>query len=140
MKYVSVIVDNNTDATDVLYTYKTELEDIAVGQKVLVPFSIHNRKAEGYVAALSDQAPEGIAPGKIKAVSEIVPGVQLSEEAVKAIAALSPGRIVYVSCDSATLGRDIRRLSEHGYTLTDAAAVDMFPRTGHVETVVRLSR
>ncbi len=44
MKYVSVVVDNNTDATDVLYTYKTELEDIAVGQKVLVPFSIHNRK------------------------------------------------------------------------------------------------
>ena len=83
MKYVSVVVDNNTDATDVLYTYKTELEDIAVGQKVLVPFSIHNRKAEGYVAVLSDQAPEGIAPGKIKAVSEIVPGVQLSEEAVK---------------------------------------------------------
>ena len=64
----------------------------------------------------------------------------LSEEAVKAIAALSPGRIVYVSCDSATLGRDIRRLSEHGYTLTDAAAVDMFPRTGNAEAVVKLAK
>ena len=54
MKYVSVIVDNNTDATDVLYTYKTELPEIAVGQKVTVPFSVHNRKTEGYVAQITE--------------------------------------------------------------------------------------
>ena len=81
MKYAGIIVDNNTSATDALYTYRTELEDIAVGQKVIVPFTMHDRRAEGYVATLSDEAPEGLS--RIKDIIEIVPGVQLSEEAVK---------------------------------------------------------
>ena len=83
MKYVSVIVDNNTDATDVLYTYKTDLPDIAVGQKVIVPFSIHNRKTEAYAVQISEEPPEGLESSKIKAILEIVPGLQLSEESVK---------------------------------------------------------
>ena len=81
MKYAGVVVDNNTSATDALYTYRTELEDIAVGQKVIVPFTMHDRRAEGYVATLSDEAPEGLS--RIKEITEIVPGVQLAEEAMK---------------------------------------------------------
>ena len=46
MKYAGVVVDNNTNATDVIYTYKTDLEDIRVGQKVIVPFSVHDRSSE----------------------------------------------------------------------------------------------
>ena len=80
MKYAGVIVDNNTDATDVIYTYKTDLDDIAVGQKVLVPFSIHNRKTEAYVVSVSDEAPEGVK--SFKSVLGIVPGTKLTEEAV----------------------------------------------------------
>ena len=53
---------------------------------------------------------------------------------------MSPRRIVYVSCDPATLGRDVKRFAEHGYTTVRAAAVDLFPRTAHVETVVLLSK
>ena len=57
-----------------------------------------------------------------------------------AIAELSPKRIVYVSCDPATLARDLKRLTENGYAPKEATPVDMFPRCAHVETVVLLQR
>ena len=53
---------------------------------------------------------------------------------------MGPERVVYVSCDPATLARDILRFTELGYTLREATAVDMFPRTCHVETAALLSR
>ena len=62
----------------------------------------------------------------------------LLENAIEAVAAMQPQRIVYVSCDPATLARDILRFNACGYTLAKVTAVDMFPRTGHVETVALL--
>ena len=59
---------------------------------------------------------------------------------LQTIVRMGPQRIVYVSCDSATLARDCRILNESGYTLQKITPVDMFPQTGHVETVVLLSR
>ena len=56
------------------------------------------------------------------------------------IASVNPEKIVYVSCDSATLGRDVAILEENGYKLMKACPVDMFPHTEHVETVCLLSR
>lgn len=53
---------------------------------------------------------------------------------------MQPQRIVYVSCDPATLARDVRLLGEMGYRLCRATPVDLFPRTCHVETVVLLSK
>jgi len=53
---------------------------------------------------------------------------------------MQPKRIVYVSCDSATLARDLKILCEGGYELKKAICVDMFGQTGHVETVVLLSQ
>lgn len=53
---------------------------------------------------------------------------------------MSPWRIVYVSCDSATLARDLKILCEGGYRLEKVRGVDQFPGTVHVESVVRLSR
>ena len=64
----------------------------------------------------------------------------MSAEALDAVASMQPERIVYVSCDPATLARDIARLRPHGYLAERATAVDMFPRTAHVETVVLLSK
>lgn len=64
----------------------------------------------------------------------------LSEDVIAAIAEMSPDRVVYVSCDSGTLGRDVKRFAEAGYSLTTACAVDMFPRTCHVEAVAKLER
>ena len=53
---------------------------------------------------------------------------------------MQPKRIVYVSCDSATLARDLRILCDGGYELEKVRALDQFPHTGHVETVVALQR
>jgi 23S rRNA (uracil1939-C5)-methyltransferase len=53
---------------------------------------------------------------------------------------LSPKRIVMVSCNSATAARDCARLKEIGYIPVKMRAVDMFPRTGHVECVVCLEK
>lgn len=63
----------------------------------------------------------------------------LAEDVVDTIADMGPERVVYVSCDPGTLGRDVKRFAGRGYTLKKAVAVDMFPRTAHVETVVLLS-
>ena len=64
----------------------------------------------------------------------------LAEDVVDTIADMGPERVVYVSCDPGTLGRDVKRFAGRGYTLKKAVAVDMFPRTAHVETVVLLPR
>jgi 23S rRNA (uracil1939-C5)-methyltransferase len=59
-------------------------------------------------------------------------------DAVRAIIALAPRHISYVSCDPATLSRDLRAFNEAGYRLASVRAFDMFPQTHHVETVVHL--
>ena len=64
----------------------------------------------------------------------------LGEEVIAAVAGMAPERVVYVSCDPATLARDVKRFSALGYAAARAVAVDMFPRTRHVETVVLLSK
>lgn len=64
----------------------------------------------------------------------------LAPEAVEMIATLAPQRVVYVSCDPATLARDVNRLCEKGYTACTAEAFDMFPRCAHVECVILMQR
>ena len=59
---------------------------------------------------------------------------------VKNLLKVSPEKISYVSCDPATMARDIRTLTEGGYDLLSVRPVDMFPNTPHVETVCLLSR
>jgi 23S rRNA (uracil1939-C5)-methyltransferase len=61
-------------------------------------------------------------------------------EAVRGIIALRPRHVSYVSCDPATLARDLRVLLDAGYTLDSLRAFDMFPQTHHVETVVHLRK
>lgn len=64
----------------------------------------------------------------------------MEEESLKVVADANPEKIVYVSCDSATLARDVKYLEEQGYKLIKVRACDMFPQTVHVETVVLMSR
>ena len=63
----------------------------------------------------------------------------LSETVIGAISDMHPQQVVYVSCNPATLARDVLRFEEKGYRMQEAVAVDMFPRTAHVETVVLMS-
>ena len=64
----------------------------------------------------------------------------VSADVIEAIGTMVPQRVVYVSCDPATLARDLKRLTAAGYTLQTAEAFDLFPRCAHVETVALLSR
>ena len=59
---------------------------------------------------------------------------------IETVVRMSPQRIVYVSCNAATLARDIKLFAENGYSLQQAIPVDMFPRTNHVECVVCIQR
>lgn len=59
---------------------------------------------------------------------------------LEAIAQMKPRKIVYVSCDPATLARDLNILDSLGYNTVEVQPVDMFPQTGHVENVVKLVR
>ncbi len=61
-------------------------------------------------------------------------------ELINTIAEMSPKRVVYISCDPATLARDLKRFDELGYKTQSVVPVDMFPRTAHVETVCLLSK
>ena len=61
------------------------------------------------------------------------------ESVLDTMVQMQPQRIVYVSCDSATLARDVKYLRERGYELEKGRVVDMFPQTCHVETIVLLS-
>ena len=82
-------------------------------------------------------AAEGVAPDVIVVDP---PRKGLSADVIEAIAAMSPERVVYVSCDPATLARDVKLLNARGYALRHAESVDLFPRCAHVETVCLLSR
>ena len=62
----------------------------------------------------------------------------LNAAAIEAIARMSPQRLVYISCDPATLARDLALLKAHGFRITSTTAADLFPRCAHVETVCLL--
>ena len=59
---------------------------------------------------------------------------------MRTVAQIAPERVVYISCDPATLARDCARFAALGYTVQQAAPVDMFPRTRHCEVVTSLTR
>jgi len=64
----------------------------------------------------------------------------LNADTIEALHRMAPRRIVYVSCDPATLARDVALLKERGYALKNAMAADLFPRCAHVESIVCLTR
>ena len=77
---------------------------------------------------------------KVDVVVVDPPRKGLNADTIEALARFAPRRIVYVSCDPATLARDVALLKQRGYVLKNALAADLFPRCSHVETVVLLSR
>ncbi len=81
MKYADIVVDNNTDATDLCYTYACSQDNLLVGMHVKVPFGMHNRQTDGYVVRVFEDAPAGVK--RIKEIAEIDPEIVLTEEAVR---------------------------------------------------------
>ena len=87
--------------------------------------------------AAAQLAAEGIRPD---AVVVDPPRKGLASDVVDIICEMQPLTVVYVSCDPATLARDVKHFSENGYLPQKGMAVDMFPRCAHVETVLQLVR
>jgi len=100
--------------------------------------------AEFFVGAAEDVLPEKYreSGGSMRADVIVVdpPRKGCDEALLKTVVNMEPKRVVYVSCDPATLARDVKYLEENRYQLVKAQPVDMFPFTEHVESVVLLSR
>ena len=105
-------------------------------------------KAEEVVPAFYEELSKKAAAGDEEAKRGINPDVVVvdpprkgcEESLLETVVKMSPKRMVYVSCDSATLARDLKYMSEHGYKVEKVQAVDQFGGTVHVETVVLLSK
>lgn len=77
---------------------------------------------------------------KIQTVTVDPPRAGLDKEIIKTLTNTKIKNIIYISCNPQTLARDIKRFMDRGYELKEIKAVDMFPQTMHVETVVLMSR
>ena len=118
----------------------------------IVPAAVENAKknaringignAEFYAGKAEDVLPEMYRQRGVFADVIVVdpPRAGCDEVLLDTIVKMAPQRVVYVSCDSATLARDLRWLCDRGYEIGGVQGVDMFGQTGHVETVVRLQR
>jgi len=117
----------------------------------IVPDAIENAKknavknnidnATFYAGKAEDLIPKLYSQGITADVVVVDPPRKGCEEIVlKTIAEMKPKKVVYVSCNPSTLARDVAILTEYGYEMKVTQPVDMFPHTGHVETVVLMSR
>lgn len=117
----------------------------------IVPEAVENAKANAlsnhignveFVCADSAEIASRLREEGLKPDVVVVdpPRKGLAESVIRDIAGMAPERIVYISCNPSTLARDLDRFTEEGYELISAEAYDMFPRTEHIETVVKLTR
>jgi 23S rRNA (uracil1939-C5)-methyltransferase len=63
-----------------------------------------------------------------------------AKEVIDGLVELSPEKMIYISCDPATLARDLKKLSESGYKVVKVRPFDMFPQTFHIESVTLLAK
>lgn len=107
---------------------------------------VENARANGLaqVAAVARDVEDWLARGGAPSRPDLVfldpPRAGAGPEVVAAIARLEPGRITYVSCDPATLARDLRNFVLRGFDIESIVALDLFPQSYHVEVVARLAR
>ena len=117
----------------------------------IVPEAVENAKANAaangvenaeFLCADAGEAAQALSERGLRPDVIVVdpPRKGMDEQAVRAVCSMTPRHVVYVSCNPATLARDILLFSELGFSLQEVTAVDMFPRTCHVESVVLMSR
>jgi 23S rRNA (uracil1939-C5)-methyltransferase len=110
------------------------------------PFSFNDlrrnapRNAKAVRATTDQYLPESGAKGRLDLVVVDPPRSGLGEKTARAIGQMSVSRVTYVSCDPATLSRDLRVLLEAGFRVEEAHLIDLFPQTFHMESVFHLSR
>lgn len=98
--------------------------------------------ASFYAGKAEELVPELLQSGTLPRPDVIVldpPRKGCDAALLRTILAAKPSRIVYISCDPATLARDLRILTDGGYELNALTPVDMFPETGHVESAAKLT-
>lgn len=97
---------------------------------------------EFFVGKAEEVLPEQYEKNQIYADVIVVdpPRKGCDTKCLETIVKMAPKRVVYISCDSSTLARDVKYLGENGYAVKRVRVVDMFGMTGHVETVVLMSR
>lgn len=97
---------------------------------------------EFFVGKAEEVLPEQYEKNQVYADVIVVdpPRKGCDEKCLETIVRMGPKKVVYVSCDSATLARDVKYLGEKGYEVKRVRCVDMFPQSGHVETVVLLTQ
>lgn len=102
----------------------------------------HMENVEFFVGKAEEVLPEQYERNQIYADVIVVdpPRKGCDEKCLETIVKMSPKRVVYVSCNSSTLARDVKYLEERGYRTERVRCVDMFPHSGHVETVCLLSK
>ena len=98
--------------------------------------TFHSLSAERFLSRADLQK---MLPGERAVVFIDPPRAGCQKEVIEGLLSLSPLRIIYLSCNPATLARDIEALSGN-YHLASLAAVDLFPQTSHIETIARLER
>jgi 23S rRNA (uracil1939-C5)-methyltransferase len=101
------------------------------------------RNADGLDITVSVGAVETCLARAPRGVSTVIvdpPRTGMSKDATAGVIRLKAARLVYVSCDIATLARDARLLLDAGYRIVSAQAFDLFPNTAHVETVIAFAR
>jgi 23S rRNA (uracil1939-C5)-methyltransferase len=108
------------------------LENLSVNRITNVEF--HTGNAEAWLKSSVEK------PTRSPDLLLLDPPRSGAAEAVRLLDALAPLRVTYVSCDPATLARDLRSLIDSGYELSKITAFDLFPQTYHVETVAALER
>ena len=117
----------------------------------IVPQAIENAKANAARNALTNtrylcaDAKQGAAQliqegYRFDTVFVDPPRKGCDRQTLEALCTLSPDKLVYISCDSATLARDVKFLTQNGFALVSATPVDLFPRTTHIETVALLQK
>ena len=152
----SIIQNINDQKTNAIYGRefrtlygKDAIEDEMLGNRYAISaqsfYQVNTEMAEKlYQTAIDfselteeDVVIDGIAPSVILVDP---PRKGLSERFIKASASMNPKKITYISCNPATMARDIKLYEELGYKLKKAQPVDLFPQTHHVECVVLLQR